>query len=219
MYIQFHLISSPHMHFLVIPGIQNPHFDWSARKLVSWNSYCHPICLYLTPPLVEATVLPPTESPDLSSLPTVYYVLKEVFSKQHALSLSLNCHYDCCIDLPREAPFPSIHLFKMSNQKGRICRNTFTTLWLLASSISLPHLLEPVFFFVSKKDGSLRLCIDYHGLNSITVKNIYTAHQGTSLLLIPSGKLPSLPNWISEMHTVMSGAGREMSGKPPSMHD
>lgn len=29
------------------------------------------------------------------------------------------------------------------------------------------------FFFVSKKDGSLRPCIDYRGLNNITVKFCY----------------------------------------------
>ena len=29
------------------------------------------------------------------------------------------------------------------------------------------------FLFVSKKDGSLRLCIDYRGLNKVTVKNGY----------------------------------------------
>ncbi len=29
------------------------------------------------------------------------------------------------------------------------------------------------FFFVKKKDGSLRPCIDYRGLNNITVKNTY----------------------------------------------
>lgn len=29
------------------------------------------------------------------------------------------------------------------------------------------------FFFVGKKDKSLRPCIDYHGLNDITVKNRY----------------------------------------------
>jgi len=27
--------------------------------------------------------------------------------------------------------------------------------------------------FVKKKDGSLRLCVDYRGLNSITIKNKY----------------------------------------------
>ena len=29
------------------------------------------------------------------------------------------------------------------------------------------------FFFVSKKDRALRPCVDYHGLNDITVKNKY----------------------------------------------
>ena len=27
--------------------------------------------------------------------------------------------------------------------------------------------------FVKKKDGSLRLCVDYRGLNKVTVKNVY----------------------------------------------
>ena len=32
---------------------------------------------------------------------------------------------------------------------------------------------EAGFFFVNQKDGSLRPCIDYRGLNDITVKNRY----------------------------------------------
>lgn len=46
------------------------------------------------------------------------------------------------------------------------------------------------FFFVEKKDGSLRPCIDYRGLNSITVRYPYKflaalkQQQGTGLLKI-----------------------------------
>ena len=45
----------------------------------------------------------------------------------------------------------------------------------LAAGIICPS-SSPVgaeFFFVSKKDGGLRPCIDYRGLNNITVKNKY----------------------------------------------
>ena len=45
----------------------------------------------------------------------------------------------------------------------------------LATGIIRPS-LSPAgagFFFVGKKDGSLRPCIDYRGLNDITVKNRY----------------------------------------------
>ena len=46
------------------------------------------------------------------------------------------------------------------------------------------------FFFVGKKDGSLRPCIDYRGLNYITVKNKYPQP------LISSAIVPSTEPWF-----------------------
>ncbi len=43
----------------------------------------------------------------------------------------------------------------------------------LAAKIIRPSSSPVGFFFVKKKDGSLRPCIDYRGLNNITVKNTY----------------------------------------------
>lgn len=49
------------------------------------------------------------------------------------------------------------------------------TPWLLESSTR--HLLQGQdSFFVDKKDKSLCLCIDYWGLNDITIKNRYPYH-------------------------------------------
>ncbi|KAI7790732.1 hypothetical protein IRJ41_023830, partial [Triplophysa rosa] len=44
---------------------------------------------------------------------------------------------------------------------------------LLAGLIRHSSSLAGVGFFVQKKDGSLRPCIDYRGLNDITIKNRY----------------------------------------------
>ena len=43
----------------------------------------------------------------------------------------------------------------------------------LAAGLIRPSSSPACFFFVGKKDGSLHPCIDYRGLNEITVKNHY----------------------------------------------
>ncbi|KAG1927325.1 retrotransposable element [Pimephales promelas] len=87
----------------------------------------------------------PEEAGDLSNVPAEYLDLKEVFSKSRAASLPPHRPYDCAIDLLPAAKF----IRPSSSPAGA------------------------GFFFVGKKDGSLRPCIDYRGLNNITVKNTY----------------------------------------------
>ena len=52
-------------------------------------------------------------------------------------------------------------------------RSTLGNVWLPVSSAPTSSPAGAGFFFVGKKDGSLRPCIDYRGLNEITVKNRY----------------------------------------------
>ncbi|KAI2655590.1 Transposon Tf2-6 polyprotein [Labeo rohita] len=117
------------------------------RKVVNWSLPCHSSCLQSALPPVE-DILPVSisEPPDLSIIPSEYHDLGAVFSKDQALTLPPHRPYDCSIDLLPGAPLPT-------------------------SPPPLPLGLD--FFFVAKKDHTLRPCIDFRGLNNITIKNKY----------------------------------------------
>ena len=78
----------------------NPHIDWSTSKVVSWGSFFHFTCLQSALAPVQVVGAPPvTKTPDLSSVPPIYHALREVFSKQNALSLPHIVPNDYAIDL------------------------------------------------------------------------------------------------------------------------
>ena len=139
-----------------------------------------------------------------------------LFSKSHALSLPPHHPYDCAIDLLPGSPLPS-SLFNLSRTE-RESMEEYIRESLAAGIIRLSS--SPVgagFFFVSKKDRALRPCVDYHGLNDITVKNKHP------LPLISSAFVPLHgASVFSKLdlctRTPWSASGREMSGRRPSTH-
>jgi len=176
-FIQFHLISSPHAPIVLgHPWLRthNPQIDWVTGKIISWSFFCLSSCLQSALPPAEAAAPPPKIEPsDLLSVPMEYHSLGEVFSKQRALSLPPHRPYDCPIDLLPGAPLPSSRLFNLSRPERKSMESYIHD--SLAAGVIRPS-SSPVgagFFFVSKKDRSLRPCIDYRGLNAITIKNKY----------------------------------------------
>ena len=150
----------------------DPHISWSTGRILEWSTACHANCLRsaASPPSIPKPVSPPS---DLSGVPPVYLDLATVFSKQRALSLPPHRPYDCSIDLVSDAVLPSSRLYNLSLPEKRTMQEYITD--SLASGIIRPS-KSPVaagFFFVGKKDGSLRPCIDYRQLNNITIKNKY----------------------------------------------
>ena len=162
----------------------NPQIDWATGRVISWSTHCLSHCLRSAQspwaPELSSTSAPP----DLSSVLKEYHDLGVVFSKSHALSLPPHRSYDCAIDLLPGSPLPSSRLFNLSRPEQESMENYIGE--SLAAGIIHPA-LSPVgagLFFVSKKDHSLRPCIDYRGLNNITLKNKY------SLPLISSAFVP-----------------------------
>ena len=116
---------------------------------------------------------PSSEFPDLSEVPPEYMDLKEVFNKTRASSLPPHRPYDCAIDLlPGTSP-PRGRIFSLSAPETKAMEKYIND--SLAAGLIRPS-SSPAgagFFFVEKKDKTLRPCIDYRGLNNITVKNRY----------------------------------------------
>lgn len=174
--LSFYVIESPQAPVVLgHPWLvkHNPHIDWASGEIVGWSLSCHSLCLLhaqapLTPDPRSSEVFP-----DLSSVPADYLDLKAVFSKSRASSLPPHRPYDCAIDLlPGTSP-PRGRLYSLSRPETEAMNKYVQE--SLAAGIIRPS-SSPAgagFFFVGKKDGSLRPCIDYRGLNDITIKNRY----------------------------------------------
>ncbi|XDV23164.1 hypothetical protein PO909_027864 [Leuciscus waleckii] len=150
----------------------NPKIDWQHRTINEWSTECHKSCLLSACSSVSVSVLQ-EKAADLSTVPEEYHDLKEVFSKSRAASLPPHRPYDCAIDLlPGKSP-PKGKLYSLSAPEREAMEKYISD--SLATKFIRPS-SSPAgagFFFVGKKDGSLRPCIDYRGLNNITVKNTY----------------------------------------------
>ena len=145
----------------------------------------------------SATQPKTTAPPNLSSEPAEYHDLGEVFSKSRATSLTPHRFYDCAIDLFSGTSPPRGRLFSLSAPEC-LAMKKYIGESLVASLIRPSS--SPAgagFIFVGKKDGPLRPCIDYRGLNDITVKKRYP-------IPLISSAFATLQNWIYGTHTTLS---------------
>ena len=113
------------------------------------------------------------EAPDLSLIPEEYHDYADVFNKAKAMELAPHCPYDLKIDLEEGSSPPIVPMYPLSQVELKTLRefiDEHLRTGFIRSSSS-PH-GAPV-LFARKKDGSLRLCIDFRGLNKISKKDRY----------------------------------------------
>jgi hypothetical protein len=125
-------------------------------------------------PSTEATAFAAAASdPDLSGLPSEYHDFADVFSEQEACNLPPHREFDLKIEI-EEGELPPIgHIYSLSQAELGALRDFIDK--NLKSGFIYPSRLShgaPI-LFAKKKDGSLRLCVDYRGLNQITKKDKY----------------------------------------------
>ena len=108
-----------------------------------------------------------------AAVPAAYHDFADVFSDEVASHLPPHRAYDHAIDLEEGKQPPYGPIYSMSEQELQTLREQLDN--LLGKGFIHPSNSPagaPI-LFVKKKDGSLRLCIDYRNLNRITRKNRY----------------------------------------------
>ncbi len=175
-FIRLYVIQSPsHSIILGLPWLRthNPHISWREGQILQWDDRCRDRCLSKIPQASSHAPVPPVQSTANVNLPTEYSDLAEAFSKKKASQLPNHRSVDCAIEiLPNTIP-PKGRIFPLSQPESEAMK-----LYIeeeLAKGFIRPS-TSPAsagFFFVKKKDGGLRPCIDYRGLNDITIKFRY----------------------------------------------
>ena len=140
-----------------------------VSKLSGFHNF--KLCLHSSDIQANSTKL--AETSDLSNVPFEYHEFANVFSKTKAEVLSSHHPYDLKINLEEGAqpPVGSIYSLSTSEQKALkefIEKNLNTG--FIQPTLSLHSALV---LFIKKKDGSLCLCVDFHGLNHISKRDCY----------------------------------------------
>ncbi len=162
--IQFYVIHSPN-HSLIL-GLHwlrthNPHVSWREGQITQWDVTCQDRCLAKISRIHSIAPDSSVPVPDTVALPPEYTDLTEAFSKKKASQLPIHRSVDCTIDfLPGTTP-PRGRIFPLSQPESKTMKRYIEE--ELAKRFIRPSTSPSSagFFFVKKKDGGLRPCIDY----------------------------------------------------------
>ncbi len=174
--IQFYIIPTAHASIILgLPWLRrhNPGISWQDSQIIRWGANCFSQCISQVTPLVLQTVSVTEPGVDVQTLPSVYHDVIVAFSKEKASQLPPHRSSDCAIDLPPGTVPPRGRIFPLSQPESEAMKHYIQE--ELAKGFIRPS-TSPAsagFFFVKKKGGDLRPCIDYRGLNEITVKFRY----------------------------------------------
>ena len=170
----------------------NPDINWEKGSLKWRSAYCRNNCLqkqrrieFITDKELLAedpdniyvlgmALYTDEEGGDISiKLLPEYQDFGDIFSQERINALPEHTKYDHCIDLIPDAKLPEGPIYPLSKKE-------LDTLWEYIREMEdtgkIQRSSSPIgapILFVPKPDGSLRLCVDYRGLNKITIKNKY----------------------------------------------
>ena len=111
--------------------------------------------------------------PDLSKIPPEYHEFAKVFSKEEADKLPEHRPYDHKIPLKPDTTPPWGPIYSLSPEELKVLREYIHEHLRKRFIQYSQSLCAAPILFAKKPDGMLHLCVDYRGLNQITIRNRY----------------------------------------------
>ncbi|KAK3517471.1 hypothetical protein QTP70_012450 [Hemibagrus guttatus] len=156
-----------------------PNIRWISGSIDQWSNYCVQHCLRslpVRPPemaLIGSNTIESPVSYTQANLPGEYQDYQDVFSQMAATKLLPHRPWDCAINLLPGAKLPKGRVYLLSIPENKAMEEYISE--ALQQGFIHPSTSPAAssFFFMAKKDGGLRPCIDYCILNSQTVKFAY----------------------------------------------
>ncbi|KAK3537472.1 hypothetical protein QTP70_012051 [Hemibagrus guttatus] len=175
--LTFYITSSPaNPVILGFPWLRrhDPQISWRTGELTRWSPACLRNCL--RNPVSRSCGTCSVEEVDTGARirrPQPYTDFERVFSEERASHLPEHQEWDCAIDLLPNTSLPKGRIYPLSLPESKAMED------YIEGALAAGHIRPSTspaaagFFFVEKKDGGLRPCIDYRGLNAITVRYPY----------------------------------------------
>ncbi|XP_056329085.1 uncharacterized protein LOC130241386 [Danio aesculapii] len=157
----------------------DPILSWGTGEIKRWGEECRSSCFPDLPLQVQrpltvyvTSVESPVEKRSIQ-IPKIYSSYEDVFCPKRASQLPPHRPWDCAIDLLPDAPMPRGRIYPLSLPETKAMEEYIQE--ALSQGYIRPSTSPAAssFFFVAKKDGGLRPCIDYRILNQGTVKFCY----------------------------------------------
>ncbi|CAK9780322.1 unnamed protein product [Cutaneotrichosporon oleaginosum] len=143
-------------------------------------------------------------------VPKEFWPYSDVFSKEQAMKLPPHRKFDHKITLVEGATPPHGPLYALSPVELDVLKKYLDEMQEIGFIRPSQSPAAAPILFVKKKDGSLRLCVDYRGLNNVTVKNRYPLPLISELLnRLGSAKFFSRIDLRNAYHQIRIAEGEE----------
>jgi len=157
----------------------------TAFLYASKLSDSHNFKLYLHSSDIQANSTKLAKAPDFSNVSSEYHEFTNVFSKTKAKVLASYHSYDLKINLEENTQPPVGLIYSLSASEQEILKEFIEKNLNMGFIQPTSSLHSAPVLFIKKKDSSLCLCVNFHGLNYISKKDHYPLPLISNLLNSP----------------------------------